>query len=302
LAIAYHLLATLFITWPPQATLLLPLASFCDLVSVISAITSSFSITVENFLEHRLPVPHIRRTGICLALFLVYAIFVLYANFYYKKEVGQSCYLSSSHSSVIDIDADSGRCSWRRVPKFSSLVNKFHKELLSEQCAKASHFFMAILKKYGNDLFSQCASTTGDSYKSMQENIPASCYSMTSAFIALFFYMEDPILKNNSDGSENESLLQIMNRTLTIFGSRLLRHWVSHPLYDQTMISACLHAVSVSLTCGGDDNHRLALIFSPFNSSNAYGIDASNVWNDPSIVKELPSHMKSLNLEAIGSQ
>ncbi|KAL4357775.1 hypothetical protein AHAS_Ahas09G0220400 [Arachis hypogaea] len=52
------------------------------------------------------------------------------------------------------------------------------------------------------------------------------------------------ILKNNSDGSENGSLLQIMNRTLTIFGSRLLRHWVSHPLCDQTMISARLHAVS----------------------------------------------------------
>ncbi|XLR00299.1 hypothetical protein S83_066497, partial [Arachis hypogaea] len=80
---------------------------------------------------------------------------------------------SSSHSSVIDIDADSGRCSWRRVPKLPSLI-----------------------------------------------------------------------LKNNSDGSENGSLQQIMNRTLNIFGSRLLRHWVSHPLYDQTMISACLHAVS----------------------------------------------------------
>ncbi|KHN26663.1 DNA mismatch repair protein Msh3 [Glycine soja] len=52
------------------------------------------------------------------------------------------------------------------------------------------------------------------------------------------------VLKNNSDGSEIGSLLQIMNRTLTIFGSRLLRHWVSHPLCDQTLISARLHAVS----------------------------------------------------------
>ncbi|KAJ1391065.1 P-loop containing nucleoside triphosphate hydrolase [Sesbania bispinosa] len=34
------------------------------------------------------------------------------------------------------------------------------------------------------------------------------------------------ILQNNSDGSESGSLLQIMNHTLTIFGSRLLRHWV----------------------------------------------------------------------------
>ncbi|XLR34870.1 hypothetical protein S83_062770, partial [Arachis hypogaea] len=40
------------------------------------------------------------------------------------------------------------------------------------------------------------------------------------------FGFERIILKNNSDGSENGTLLQIMNRTLTIFGSRLLRHWV----------------------------------------------------------------------------
>ncbi|XP_061369548.1 DNA mismatch repair protein MSH3 isoform X2 [Gastrolobium bilobum] len=52
------------------------------------------------------------------------------------------------------------------------------------------------------------------------------------------------VLRNNSDGSESGSLLQIMNHTLTIFGSRLLRHWVSHPLCDRTLISARLHAVS----------------------------------------------------------
>ncbi|WJX66343.1 hypothetical protein P8452_50908 [Trifolium repens] len=33
------------------------------------------------------------------------------------------------------------------------------------------------------------------------------------------------VLQNNIDGSESGSLLQIMNQTLTIFGSRLLRHW-----------------------------------------------------------------------------
>ncbi|KAM1783770.1 hypothetical protein FF1_041896 [Malus domestica] len=52
------------------------------------------------------------------------------------------------------------------------------------------------------------------------------------------------VLKNNADGSESGSLLQSMNHTLTIFGSRLLRHWVSHPLCDRTMISARLDAVS----------------------------------------------------------
>ncbi|GMY07192.1 DNA mismatch repair protein MSH3 isoform X1, partial [Fagus crenata] len=52
------------------------------------------------------------------------------------------------------------------------------------------------------------------------------------------------VLKNSSDGSESGSLLQSMNRTLTIFGSRLLRHWVIHPLCDRNMISARLDAVS----------------------------------------------------------
>ncbi|XP_058084306.1 DNA mismatch repair protein MSH3 isoform X2 [Magnolia sinica] len=52
------------------------------------------------------------------------------------------------------------------------------------------------------------------------------------------------VLKNNSDGSENGSLLQSMNHTLTAFGSRLLRHWVTHPLCDRNSISARLDAVS----------------------------------------------------------
>ncbi|XP_043716074.1 DNA mismatch repair protein MSH3 isoform X1 [Telopea speciosissima] len=52
------------------------------------------------------------------------------------------------------------------------------------------------------------------------------------------------VLKNNSDGSETGSLLQLMNHTLTIFGSRLLRHWVTHPLCDRSSIYARLNAVS----------------------------------------------------------
>ncbi|CAL5323166.1 hypothetical protein CsSME_00001693 [Camellia sinensis var. sinensis] len=52
------------------------------------------------------------------------------------------------------------------------------------------------------------------------------------------------VLKNNSDGFESGSLLHCMNHTLTIFGSRLLRHWVTHPLSDRNMIIARLDAVS----------------------------------------------------------
>ncbi|PIA31437.1 hypothetical protein AQUCO_04900023v1 [Aquilegia coerulea] len=51
------------------------------------------------------------------------------------------------------------------------------------------------------------------------------------------------VLRNNSDGSETGSLLHALNRTLTIFGSRLLKHWVTHPLCDRNSISARLDAV-----------------------------------------------------------
>ncbi|GAB4858224.1 Mismatch repair protein msh3 [Ancistrocladus abbreviatus] len=52
------------------------------------------------------------------------------------------------------------------------------------------------------------------------------------------------VLKNNSDGSESGSLFKSMNNTLTIFGSRLLKQWVTHPLCDRKMIDARLEAVS----------------------------------------------------------
>ncbi|CAN4085933.1 unnamed protein product [Withania somnifera] len=52
------------------------------------------------------------------------------------------------------------------------------------------------------------------------------------------------VLMNNFDGSESGSLLHCMNQTLTLFGSRLLRHWVTHPLCDRNMIDARLDAVS----------------------------------------------------------
>ncbi|KAJ4706053.1 putative DNA mismatch repair protein MSH3 [Melia azedarach] len=52
------------------------------------------------------------------------------------------------------------------------------------------------------------------------------------------------VLRNNSNGSESGSLLHIMNYTLTVYGSRLLRRWVIHPLCDKNLISTRLDAVS----------------------------------------------------------
>ncbi|CAD5329035.1 unnamed protein product [Arabidopsis thaliana] len=59
------------------------------------------------------------------------------------------------------------------------------------------------------------------------------------------------VVKNNSDGSESGSLFHNMNHTLTVYGSRLLRHWVTHPLCDRNLISARLDAVSEISACMG---------------------------------------------------
>ncbi|KAK1419429.1 hypothetical protein QVD17_28596 [Tagetes erecta] len=55
------------------------------------------------------------------------------------------------------------------------------------------------------------------------------------------------VLKNNANGSESGSLFECMDHTLTTCGSRLLRHWVSHPLRDKSMINERLNAISVIL-------------------------------------------------------
>ncbi|KAF6159581.1 hypothetical protein GIB67_008010 [Kingdonia uniflora] len=76
----------------------------------------------------------------------------------------------------------------------------------------------------------------GASFRTFSSNI-----EMTLSANAL---QQLEVLKNNFDGSEAGSLLGAMKHTLTSFGSRLLRHWVTHPLCDRSSISARLDAVS----------------------------------------------------------
>ncbi|KAJ0263290.1 DNA mismatch repair protein MSH3 [Hirschfeldia incana] len=59
------------------------------------------------------------------------------------------------------------------------------------------------------------------------------------------------VVRNNLDGSQSGSLFHNMNQTLTVYGSRLLRHWVTHPLCDRNLISARLDAVSEIVACMG---------------------------------------------------
>lgn len=76
----------------------------------------------------------------------------------------------------------------------------------------------------------------GASFRSLTSNM-----EMTLSANAL---QQLEVLRNDSNGSESGSLFYIMNHTLTTYGSRLLRHWVTHPLCDKNMISARLDAVS----------------------------------------------------------
>ncbi|KAL0659763.1 hypothetical protein Bca4012_080348 [Brassica carinata] len=66
------------------------------------------------------------------------------------------------------------------------------------------------------------------------------------------------VIRNNSDGSESGSLFHNMNQTLTVYGSRLLRHWVTHPLCDRYLISARLDAVSEIVACMGSPSSSQA--------------------------------------------
>ena len=57
-----------------------------------------------------------------------------------------------------------------------------------------------------------------------------------SLILILDYHVQVKVLKNNYDGSECGSLLQCINNTLTVFGSRLLRHWV-WSILDPAMFS-----------------------------------------------------------------
>ncbi|TXG70881.1 hypothetical protein EZV62_005816 [Acer yangbiense] len=96
------------------------------------------------------------------------------------------------------------------------------------------------------------------------------------------------VLRNNSNGSESGSLLHTMNHTLTIYGSRLLRHWVTHPLCDRNMISARLEAVSEIAESMG--SHK--------TSGNVGGVDEEN--SDVTIVEPEFCHIISSVLTSLG--
>ncbi|GFP82204.1 DNA mismatch repair protein msh3 [Phtheirospermum japonicum] len=98
--------------------------------------------------------------------------------------------------------------------------------------------------------------------------------------------LEASVLKNNYDGSERGSLLQCMNHTLTVFGSRLLRHWVTHPLCDRNMIHARQDAVSEILESMG--------------STKASDIDLQEENSDITIVHPDIHHLLTSVLTTLG--
>ncbi|KAL5214875.1 hypothetical protein ABZP36_004027 [Zizania latifolia] len=65
------------------------------------------------------------------------------------------------------------------------------------------------------------------------------------------------VLKNNSNGSVEGSLFQTMNNTCTAFGSRLFRHWLTHPLCVRNQICARHDAVSEISESMGSRQHSI---------------------------------------------
>ena len=51
------------------------------------------------------------------------------------------------------------------------------------------------------------------------------------------------ILHNSDTGAEHGSLLWLLDHSMTVFGGRLLRSWVAHPLRDAAAIQERLDAV-----------------------------------------------------------
>ena len=51
------------------------------------------------------------------------------------------------------------------------------------------------------------------------------------------------ILHNSDTGAEHGSLLWLLDHTMTVFGGRLLRSWVAHPLRDAAAVQERLDAV-----------------------------------------------------------
>ncbi|KAI3981024.1 hypothetical protein MKX01_011074 [Papaver californicum] len=103
---------------------------------------------------------------------------------------------------------------------------------MPELAVQALALTIRHLKKFGL----QRILLLGASFRPFSSNI-----EMTLSANAL---QQLEVLKNSSDGAETGSLLHLMNHTLTTFGSRLLRHWVTHPLSDRSSILARLDAVS----------------------------------------------------------
>ncbi|KAL0477634.1 DNA mismatch repair protein [Acrasis kona] len=63
------------------------------------------------------------------------------------------------------------------------------------------------------------------------------------------------ILQNNANASEKGSLYWLMNHTCTPFGSRLLKHWICHPLYDSQSIQDRLDAIHYIQSESNVDQH-----------------------------------------------
>jgi DNA mismatch repair protein MutS len=116
------------------------------------------------------------------------------------------------------------------------------------------HFGTASLRGFGCDDFTVGLDAAAILLKYLESTQPASLQHVRSmaTYSTDGFMVLDAAARRNLeltqsiyDGTRNKSLLQILDRTITPMGARLLRRWLDQPLLDVSAICQRLDAVDV---------------------------------------------------------
>ena len=114
------------------------------------------------------------------------------------------------------------------------------------------HFGTASLRGFGCDDYTAGLSAAAIVLKYLEGTQPAALqhiHSLATYSTDGFMVLDAPTRRNLEliqsmfDGARNKSLLQILDRTITPMGARLLRKWLDQPLLDVNAIETRLNAV-----------------------------------------------------------
>ena len=126
-------------------------------------------------------------------------------------------------------------------------------EFVSARDILLKHFGTASLRGFGCDDYTAGLDAAAVVLKYLESTQPAALQQVRSlaTYSTDGFMVLDPAARRNLeltqsmfDGARSKSLLQILDRTVTPMGARLLRRWLDQPLLDVKAIEARLDAVA----------------------------------------------------------